>query len=591
MKRIIYGLCITLLMALFLTGCSENKAAVKESNNPVIEKGEESGTKEKAGTGEGTDKISGNPANSGTQKAEEGAAEDLAALTPVKLKDNYGTYYEVFLYSYYDSNGDGIGDINGLIDKLDYLNDGDPKTTTDLGVNGIWLMPVMPSDSYHKYDVKDYYNIDPQYGTLDDFKRLIAECNKRGIKVILDLVLNHTSIQNPWFQSAVKSLGIEPCGQKKCTHKELCREHNPYVGYYNFIEGGSSKKNYHSTGAGDWYYEGEFSRNMPDLNLDNKALRKDIEDIMSYWLEMGVHGFRLDAALHYFSENTGKNNEVLSWLNTFVKNKKKDNYIVAEVWTNLSQYSQYYKSGIDSVFDFDFATEAGIIAKTVNRRATSSPGIYFAQALEQVQDSIKKYNPNGIDAPFFTNHDTARAYGYFAGSLDKLKLAAGMNLTMTGNAFVYYGEEIGMTGSRKDEDKRAPMYWSDTDSAGMTKGPAGMDEPSYPLGSAEEQAKDYASLYNYYKKAIALRNAIPGIARGEVEIVSSITDKDVTAVTKTYNGSRILLLYNFSQEAKQIDVKPLKISKLHGSLDTEGARTELKDGVVTLPAYSIGILE
>lgn len=591
MKRVVYGLCITLLMALFLTGCSGNRAAVKESNNPVIEKGEESGAKEKAGTGEGTDKSSANPADTGTQKAEEGAAEDLAALTPVKMNDNYGTYYEVFLYSYYDSNGDGIGDINGLIDKLDYLNDGDPKTTTDLGVNGIWLMPIMPSDSYHKYDVKDYYNIDPQYGTLDDFKRLIAECNKRGIKVILDLVLNHTSIQNPWFQSAVKSLGIAPCGQKKCTHKELCREHNPYVGYYNFIEGGSSKKNYHSTGTGDWYYEGEFSRNMPDLNLENKALRKDIEDIMSYWLAMGVHGFRLDAALHYFSEDTGKNNEVLSWLNTFVKNKKKDNYIVAEVWTNLSQYSQYYKSGIDSVFDFDFATEAGIIAKTVNRRATSSPGIYFAQALKQVQDSIKKYNPNGIDAPFFTNHDTARAYGYFAGSLDKLKLAAGMNLTMTGNAFVYYGEEIGMTGSRKDEDKRAPMYWSDTDSAGMTKGPAGMDEPSYPLGSAEEQAKDNASLYNYYKKAIALRNAIPGIARGEVEVVSSVTDKDVTAVTKTYNGSRILLLYNFSQEAKQIDVKPLKVSKLHGSLDTEGARTELKDGVVTLPPYSIGILE
>jgi 1,4-alpha-glucan branching enzyme len=113
------------------------------------------------------------------------------------IEDNYRTYYEVFLYSFYDSDGDGIGDIKGLIEQLDYINDGDPDTDTDLGFNGIWLMPIMPSNTYHKYDVKDYYDIDPEYGTLSDFKRLVDECNKRGIKLIIDLVLNHSSQLHP----------------------------------------------------------------------------------------------------------------------------------------------------------------------------------------------------------------------------------------------------------------------------------------------------------------------------------------------------------------------------------------------------------
>ncbi|BCJ96999.1 alpha-amylase [Anaerocolumna chitinilytica] len=570
MKKRANIVSLILIMALFLTGCTANKEnTAKEPANESVKE-------------ESNNMIT----NTGESK---GDHEVINTVSPID--DNNGTYYEVFLYSYYDSNGDGIGDINGLIDKLDYINDGDSKTTSDLGANGIWLMPIMPSGSYHKYDVEDYYNIDSQYGTLDDFKRLIAECNKRGIKVILDLVINHTSDKNPWFQSALKSLAIEPCGKEKCTHKELCRAHNPYVKYYNFVEGKPPKGNYYNTGKGDWYYEGDFSKNMPDLNLDNEALRKDIEDIMSFWLDLGVHGFRLDAALHYFAEDTDKNNNVLSWMNSFIKSKNKDYYMVAEVWTNFSKYVQYYKSGIDSVFDFAFATETGVIAKTLNRSAPTPPGQYFAQALKQVQDGIAKYNPKGIDAPFFTNHDTARAYGYFSGDIDKLKMAAGMNLTMTGNAFVYYGEEIGMTGSGKDENKRAPMYWSNTDSTGMTKGPAGMEGTSYPLGSVEEQAKEDTSVYNYYKNAIAYRNTIPGITRGTVEVVPTLTNSDVTAITKTYNGSKLLLLYNFGTQSKQIELKSLGFSRLAGALDTGIVKTELKDGTVTLPPYSIGILE
>lgn len=117
-------------------------------------------------------------------------------------QDKYRNYYEIFVSSFCDSNGDGIGDIGGIISKLDYLNDGDPNSGDDLGIDGIWLMPIMPSPSYHKYDVTDYYDIDPQYGTMEDFEKLIAECDKRGIDVIIDLVINHTSSEHPWFKKA-----------------------------------------------------------------------------------------------------------------------------------------------------------------------------------------------------------------------------------------------------------------------------------------------------------------------------------------------------------------------------------------------------
>lgn len=509
------------------------------------------------------------------------------------IDDNYRTYYEVFLYSFYDSNGDGIGDINGLISKLDYINDGDPTTDTDLGFNGIWLMPIMPSDTYHKYDVKDYYGIDEQYGTIDDFKRLIEECNKRGIKVIIDLVLNHSSSSNPWFLSAIKSLSIKPCGQEVCTHEELCTDHNPYIKYYNFIKGNPNKDGYYSTGVDDWYYEGVFTNTMPDLNLANKDLRNEIAKIMSYWLELGVGGFRLDAALHYYSDDTDKNNEVLSWLNNFIKGKNDQNYIVAEIWTNFSKYSQYYASGIDSVFDFAFATESGVITKTLNLAGVDNSGKSFGNAMIQVQNGLKKYSDTAIDAPFFTNHDTARAAGYFSGNKDKIKMAGGMNLLMNGSAFVYYGEEVGMSGSGRDENKRAPMYWSTKDTTGMTVGPKNMETVTHNFGTVEEQMKDPLSIYNYYKRAIRLRNENPEIARGEIVQIPEITDSEICAITKTYNGSTIEVIYNFAEESKEVAISKSTYgyAGIRGYLSVNGEEVTLDGETLTMPPYSVVILK
>lgn len=596
MKRKIYAFILGILLLSILSGCSseEKKDSVGKVEEVVVDnKDDASKDTDKDNQNEG-DKTSGDTNNTtDTDTSNELTSVLYKYNQPLNIiDDNYRSYYEVFLYSFYDSDGDGIGDINGLISKLDYINDGDDSTDTDLGFNGIWLMPIMPSNTYHKYDVKDYYNIDKQYGSLEDFKRLLEECNKRGIKVIIDLVLNHSSNLHPWFLSAIKSLNYDPCGEKVCIHENLCREHNPYVNYYNFVQGKPSESYYHTT-VDDWYYEAAFTSNMPDLNLEDMNLRKDIEDIMTFWLDIGVGGFRLDAALHYFNHDTDKNNEVLAWLNNFIKAKNESNYMVAEIWTNFSKYARYYESGIDSVFNFAFATESGIIVKTLNYKGVENSAKAFGEAMLQVINGTRKYNENAIDAPFFTNHDTARASGYFSGNEAKIKMAGGLNLMMTGSTFVYYGEEIGMSGTGRDENKRAPMYWSNNNTEGITNPPANMETVTHTFSPVDEQITDPASIYNYYKRAIRLRNENPEIARGNIEIINEHSDMELLTIVKSYEDSKIIMVYNISETMKEVTISKSKYGyqNIRGYLTVNGEEVTLEGEKLTLPPYSITILK
>jgi len=178
--------------------------------------------------------------------------------------DNYRTWYEIFVYSFCDTNGDGIGDLNGVISKLDYLQ--------ELGVNGIWLMPIHPSGSYHKYDVNDYFDIDPQYGTLRDFENLLAECEKRDIKVIMDLVVNHSSTVHDWFYITADYLRGLPEGEEPSV--EDCE----YYDYYHWSK--EKLPGYSSLSGTDYYYECQFSNGMPDLNLANENLRASLTKVM-----------------------------------------------------------------------------------------------------------------------------------------------------------------------------------------------------------------------------------------------------------------------------------------------------------------------
>ncbi len=521
---------------------------------------------------------------------------DVTDTIPLNvIDDNYRTYYEVFVYSFCDSDGDGIGDLQGLISKLDYINDGDDTTDTDLGCNGIWLMPVNPSPTYHKYDVIDYYGIDEQYGSIEDFKELLAECDKRGIKVIMDLVLNHSSSQNPWFLEAYSY--FQNLGDKEPDAAEC-----PYIDYYHFTK--EPAKGYYQVEGTDWYYEGMFWSEMPDFNLDCEALREEIAAIADYWLDMGVGGFRLDAVKEYYSGSPQSNIDFLSWLTDTVKSKKEDAYLVGEAWVGMDDYAAYYGSGMDSLFDFAFADSEGIIAKVLKGGSAAK----YGSAITSLDELYGSYNENYIDAPFYTNHDMGRSAGYYAGenSEYQTKLAGAMNLFMSGSAFLYYGEELGMKGAGKDENKRAPMYWSmNPDADGMCDGPADMDDITMKFESLEEQEKAPDSVYHFFKKVIKVRNQNPEIARGVAEYVYlNSEDEDlkdtVCTIKKTYEGSEILIVFMTGAEKVTVDLSGITLNGKNVGADTE-IRAMLttgdeplifgEDGVAVMPAYSVLVLK
>ncbi|WP_163192792.1 alpha-amylase family glycosyl hydrolase [Clostridium thermarum] len=503
------------------------------------------------------------------------------------IEDNYRNYYEIFVRSFYDSDGDGIGDLKGIVEKLDYLKDNDFKTKNDLGIDGIWLMPIMPSPTYHKYDVTDYYSIDPQYGTMEDFEQLIAKSKERGIKIIIDLVLNHTSAKHPWFLSAVKSLAIEPCGQDVCVHAELCREHNKYVNYYNFSQ--EKKSGYHSVGMPTgWYYEGVFWDQMPDLNLDNPEVRKEIENIGKFWIDKGVAGYRLDAVTSFYTGNISKNVEFLKFFNDKMKSYDSDIYIVGEAWSDANSIAEYYKSGVDSFFNFPLADTTGKIVAAVR----SKNGAQLSKTVEEYQKKIKEINPKAIDAPFISNHDMGRSGGFLGGDLASEKIAAALYLMMPGNSFIYYGEEIGTLGSGKDENKRLPLLWSAADKTGITYAPPNADYKGTIEAGVMEQEKDENSLLQFYKKAIRIKNENPEIQRGVVTSIDLGNDA-LCAYSLEYEGSKLYIVHNLSVDQVELKLSSEEYSKLKlkESLTTDDEKIILKKGNLTMPARSTAILK
>lgn len=503
------------------------------------------------------------------------------------IDDNYRNYYEIFVYSFYDSDGDGIGDLRGLIQKLDYINDGDPTTDSDLGFNGIWLMPIMPSTTYHKYDVTDYYNIDPQYGTLEDFKTLLKECENRGIKLIIDLVFNHTSAQHPWFKEAVTYLQ----GLKEGEQPDL--EECPYVGYYHFTKDYDGGNGYYQVGNTEWYYEGMFWDQMPDLNLGNPKVREEIEKIAKFWLDLGVGGFRLDAVKEFYSGQKDKNIEVLQWFTDYVASIDEEAYIVGEAWESKDAIASYYQSGITSLFNFPLAMYNGEITKTARRLGPANASA-FGKNVMLMLNKYRENNPDFIDAPFISNHDTTRIAAQCVNNEEQMKMAAGLLLTQSGSPFVYYGEEIGMNSlGDKDENKRLPMLWSITDQTGITKKPADADEVEQKFPPVDEQLKDPLSILNYYKRAIRIRNENPEIARGEASIIEDLTNQDILAIRKVYNESEIVIIYNIHNEDANISLAGTDLEGYHirGYLSVDGNEVTLQDGNLHMPKYSIVILK
>lgn len=490
------------------------------------------------------------------------------------IDDKYRNWYEIFVHSFYDTDNDGIGDLNGVTEKLDYIK--------EMGFNGIWLMPIHPSPTYHKYDVKDYYAIDPQYGTLEDFDNLITEAHNRGIRVIIDLVVNHSSSDHPYFMEAcdyIRENG-EPGGK--------------YGDYYKFL------KNYNQTGYSNvsgtnYYYESRFWSGMPDLNLDSENVRSEIVDIMEYWLtDHNVDGFRLDAVTSYYTGDVAKNVDFLSWLNTEAKNIKPECYIVGEAWVG-SDYliNRYYESGVDSFFLFTGAQATGNIATYVKQQS----GKRLGEWMMTLQDTYT----SGILAPFLGNHDTMRPGSFMPGE-ENVKMAAGVMAMMNGGTFVYYGEEIGMLskgGNQSDPAKRIAMKWKAKNiyegCCYLPPENTHVDESSYKYPSVEEQLEDPGSILNYYRIAMQLRNRFPSIARGEIENLHDGSSNYICMLRKTYEDESIIIIINLDtfEQTLTLDREALGATEIVGKLyiDVTKEATWNEDGTLVLPAQSIVILK
>lgn len=450
---------------------------------------------------------------------------------------NDATFYEIFVRSFSDSNGDGIGDFKGLTAKLDYLNDGNPSTKTDLGITGIWLMPFLASPSYHGYDVSDYMTINPAYGTMDDFKQFLAEAHKRGIHVIMDFVINHTSLEHPWFKAAAS-------GDPKYHDYYVWSKTDP--GY----SGPWGEKVWYPYGS-EFYYA-VFDPGMPDLNYRNPAVTEEIHKIASFWVkDVGIDGFRIDGAKHLIEDGETQTNtpETQAWLKDFRSyyqglqlkdwQPAQKPMAVGEVWDDSSITAPYVNNGdLDLVFNFQLADQ--IMGGVKLRDGTS---------IARAESEQSKLFTQGRYAAFLTNHDMDRVMSRFSGDFSKAKAAGAILLTAPGVPFIYYGEEIGMSGPKPDQNIRAPMQWSAGQNGGFTSGSPWTNlYPNFDQVNVEKESADPQSLLSLYRDLIQVRSQNYALRVGQyIELSSS--DSSVYAALRVADQEAVLVLINLNKDS------------------------------------------
>ena len=511
-------------------------------------------------------------------KEEAKSANVLPMPEAAASTDKYRNYYEIFTQSFADSDNDGTGDLQGIIDRLDYLNDGDPSGGDDLGVDGLWLTPIYPSESYHKYNVEDYYNVDSSFGTLETFDKLLEECHKRGINVILDLVLNHISYKNPLFVSA-----CEEVKQGKLDGKaQLFEFHEPsyYAPDVNVIQ------------VGDYVCEANFSPTMPEWNLQSEATRQEFAKIAKFWLDRGVDGFRLDA-VKYFTNKHTDGTEFLKWFTETCRGLKQDVYLIGEDWSDDSEMETFYQSGIDSLFAFRFAQASGEITQNI----MTGEGQKLSKKFANFDKKMSTANPDYINAMFLSNHDQVRiANALESNGLAAEKLAANTYMLVPGNSFIYYGEEIGMKSEGTDADRwhRLPMVFdSEKPQAITVEGAKASTTPTG--GGVAQQLSDDDSLLNHYRTLIDFKLRYPELARGRIKAQQVFDDSAIAAYTVESNGKTFLVAHNFNADdtaTAEISDDVLSGAKLAGvfSGEADGEKPSLSGTTLKLPAYSSAVL-
>lgn len=515
-----------------------------------------------SGKGDSTTNEAGSTEVTTTEAATE-IAETVTGINPEWAKTT--TFYEIFVRSFADSNNDGIGDFQGIRENLDYLK--------ELGVGAIWLMPMMDSTTYHGYDVADYYSPNPDYGTMEDFDALVAACHEKDIKIIIDFVVNHTSSENEWFQSA------------------LSDENSPYRDFYYIEESipvAESDAEY-----GYWrqdadtglYYYAHYDVIMPDLNYNNPNVRAEIKNVAAFWLDHGIDGFRLDG-----SKEIDTDIEVtLDWWKEFTTEVcaiKQDTFIVGENWVNDYAIIGRYYEAMPSSFNFIAADSIISMAKGQYIDLIAS----MNKMHERYESKVEKSDVNAVmvDSVMIGNHDMDRVVTRL-NSVEKAKLAATIQFTIAGTPFIYYGEEIGQAGQKPDDNRREPFDWySGADGQYMTEMTDIFFHPVLTYVqpndgiSVEEEKDDTDSMFNHYKKLIAMRNENPTFYDGTYETLAM--GGGGLYAYKVYNdNNQYLVIHNQRKDDKTI------------TLNVDGTdiynNIEVSAGSYELGAYSSLILK
>lgn len=529
-----------------------------------------------------------------TESVVESADNKKTEITKKWWKES--TIYQIYPRSFKDSDGNGVGDIPGIISELDYLQ--------DLGADVVWLSPVYksPNDD-NGYDISDYQDIMDEFGTMADFDKMLAEMKKRDLKLIMDLVVNHSSDEHEWFKSARESVD------------------SPYRDYYIWRKpvNGKAPNNWKSFfGGSAWEYDektGEyylhlFSKKQPDLNWENPKLRQEVYKMMRFWLDKGVDGFRMDV-IPFISKKIGlpdldysnlpgglsaayangpRLHEFLHEMNQEVMSHY-DVFAVGEAPGVTPEIAPLYvgedRKELDMIFHFQHLK----IDRDKNNiwKKIKYPLAQFKDIFQRWDDAI---GTNGWGTVYLGNHDTARIVSHFGDDKqyreESAKMLATMLFTLRGTVGVYQGDELGMTNRNfssisqfrdiqalnayqeivveKGNDEqdfihslndfsrdhaRTPMHWSDKKNAGFTNGTPwiGLNE-NYPMINAEQQKADKNSVLNYYKQLIKLRKSTPLYVYGETEILHK-EDNNIYAYVRQYQGEASLVVLNFSGD-KQV---------------------------------------
>lgn len=479
------------------------------------------------------------------------------STTEAVSNENSSIVYEIFPSSFYDTDGNGVGDLKGITEKLDYIQ--------SLGAGAIWMTPYTDGASYHLYDVTDYLNVDPLLGTMEDFEELEAEAQKHHIDLYMDLVINHTSSKHPWFIEAKTNVLNGTCDQtgSKCD-------------WYNFSQEPGNGKS--ALGNG-WYYEALFWSEMPDLNLDNEEVRAEIENIVKFWMDKGIDGFRLDAVLHYYASNASQNKEFLHWLTDLIHAIKEDAFVVGEVWADQGTIMNHYGSGMNSYFNFPASNTDGRIVTNIRKQT----GAVLALWMAEHNAKIKEIDQSAVDSVFLSNHDQGRSGAFFGKDTAKTELMVSTMMFAPGKVFLYYGEEIGMLGSGKDENKRLGMLWQSDSKEGIPYNPSGADYSAQRETSVADQERDPDSLLNFYRKAASIRNKSTLYETGACEAVD--TGNDAIFMMKFYDETDTLyVVHNYSDIQQTVELE----GKIASSDHLQNNR--LENNVLTMEPCSTSVL-